>query len=156
MREWILGIVSASLLSALALSLCPRGRVETVTRMVCGIICALAIASPILSLDPGSLAVGLAEYRRQARILAENEEEEKKMLERTYIEEECAAYICAKAAEIGETVAGAEVTASWDDEALLWYPWSAVVSGEYSARLSALIEGDLGIPASRQEWTNDG
>lgn len=154
MRQWILGILSASVLSAAAMALCPPGRVRTVTRMVCGLVCALAVASPLLRLDPESLAVGMAEYRQQAQILTEDAEEEGKLQERTYIEEQCAAYICAKAAEIGSPLADASVTARWDDEALVWYPWAAALKGDANAALTALIEGDLGIPAERQEWTD--
>lgn len=156
MRDWVLGIFAASLLGALALALCPPGRVRTITKMVCGVVCALAVASPLLELDTASLARGMAEYRRQAEILAAGGEEEGKMLERTYIEEECAAYICAKAAEKGAEIDSASVLARWDDGDLVWYPWSVTVDGGYSAALAAVIEGDLGVPPERQEWSEDG
>ena len=155
MREWVLGVFAASLLSAMALALCPKGRVHTVTRTVCGIVCALAAASPLLRLDADSLAVGLAEYRAAAQRITENEEETGKMLERTYIQDRCAAYICAKAEELGAEASGAEVLARWDDEALVWVPWSASVDGAYSAALAEAIEGCLGIPPARQEWAGD-
>ena len=155
MRQWIPGIFSASLLAAMALALCPKGRVREVTRLVCGIVCALAVADPLIKLDTDRLASAIAEYSQQAEILAEDGEEEGKMLERTYIEEECAAYICSKAAQRGVSAAGASVQARWDDEALIWVPWSAAVEAAYSAELSALIEQDLGIPAERQEWNGD-
>ncbi len=156
MRDWILGIFAASLLSAVALALCPGGRVHTVTRMVCGIVCALAVASPLLRLDVESLAVGMAAYRAAAESITEKEEETGRMMERTYIQDQCAAYICAKAAELGAEVDAAEVLARWDDEALVWYPWSASIRGVYSQTLARAVESDLGIPRSRQEWTADG
>ena len=156
MRAWITGVFAASLLASLAMALTPEGRVRTVTRMVCGLVCALAIASPLLELDVGSLAVGIAEYRRQAQTIGETAEEEGKMLERTYIEEQCAAYICAKAEEIGAAADGASVLARWDDGALAWYPWQAEIDGPYSRALSRCIEGELGIPAERQTWRDDG
>ena len=156
MRDWIHGIFAASLLCAVAMALCPPGRVRRVTRLVCGLACALAIAQPIMALDPAALSVGLAEYRRQAQILRESGEEEEKMLERTYIEDQCSAYILDKAEEIGVSLAGASVEARWDDEALLWYPWSVTLDGAYTAPLSRAIEGELGIPLSRQNWSDDG
>ena len=156
MREWILGVFSASLLSAVALSLCPSGRVRAVLRMVCGIVCAMAVASPLLKLDTERLAAEMARYRRQAEAISLEGEEEMKLLERTYIEEECAAYICAKAAETGAVVSSAAVVARWDDEGLLWYPWSATVDGAYDPALSNIIEQDLGVPSERQEWQNNG
>jgi len=156
MRDWILGILSASLLSAVALALCPAGRVRTVTRMVCGIVCALAVASPLLTIDVGTIAAGMARYAQQAEKLSLEGEEERKMLERTYIEEECSAYICAKAAQTGALISGASVLARWDDDGLVWYPWSVTVEGVYDPVLSNIIEGDLGVPAERQEWQSDG
>ena len=156
MRDWILGIFSASLLSAVALALCPPGRVRTVTRMVCGIVCALAVASPLLTLDTDSLAADMAKYVQQAEKITRGGAEERKMLERTYIEEQCAAYICAKASETGAVASGASVLARWDDDGLVWYPWSVTVDGAYDPILSNIIEGDLGVPAARQEWKSNG
>ena len=156
MRDWILGVFSASLLSAVALALCPPGRVRTVTRMVCGVVCALAVAAPLLTVDVAEIAAGVARYRQQAEIIMADGEEERKMLERTYIEEECAAYICGKAADTGAEIAGASVQARWDEAGLVWYPWSATVDGAYDPVLSGIIEGDLGVPGERQEWRNDG
>ena len=156
MRQWILGIFAASLLSAFALALCPEGRVRPVLRMVCGIVCALAVASPLMGLDMDALASGLAEYRLQAQRSAAEGEEEGKMLERTYIEEECAAYICDAAARREIVIDGASVEVRWDDAALVWVPHGARVTGAYSPELSALIERELGIPAERQVFDSDG
>ena len=155
MRSWILNIFSASLLSAIALTLCPPGRVRTVTRMVCGIVCALAVASPLLSIDTETLAADMARYAQQAEKLSLEGEEERKMLERTYIEEECSAYICAKAAQTGTAISGVCVLARWDDNGFVWYPWSVTVEGAYDPILSNIIEMDLGVPAERQEWQSD-
>lgn len=152
MKAWATSVFAASLLSSLALALCPEGRVKNVTRMVCGLVCALAVASPLVELDLESLAAGMAAYERQAQIAAGRGEDEQKMLERTYIEEQCAAYILAKASEIGTEVESVYVLARWDEDVLVWYPWEAEITGAYSGRLSGAIEADLGIPASRQEW----
>ncbi len=155
MKQWIMGIMAASLLSSIALALCPAGRVKSVTRLVCGLVCALAIASPILRLDIDSLAVGIAAYEQQAEKITRQAEEEEKMLERTYIEEKYAAYILAKATETGASVQDAVVLAQWNDEALVWYPWQVTLYGTYSAELSRSIESELGIPAGRQEWRDN-
>ena len=155
MRAWIMGVFSASLLSAVALALCPEGRVRAVLRMVCGIVCALAVASPLLKLDPDELAAEMARYRLRAESISLEGEEERKMLERTYIEEECAAYIGAKATEADAAVYGVSVQAQWDDDGLVWYPWSAIIDGAYDPTLSNIIERDLGIPGERQEWRNN-
>ncbi|MCD8322870.1 MAG: hypothetical protein LUC89_08315 [Oscillospiraceae bacterium] len=155
MKSWITGIVAASVLRAVAMALTPPGRVRSVTGLVCTIVCTLALVSPVLELDLDDLAVGFAEYEQMAESVIEQSEEESKMLNRAYIEGEYEAYILGKAVETGVTVEEVSVTARWDEEALVWYPWQAVLSGVYDETLSQTIEAELGIPAERQEWTDD-
>lgn len=153
MKSWLEGIAAASVLSFFALMLTPPGRVRFVTRMVCGILCALAVVSPVLELDMDTLSVSLASYGQQARQITESAEEEAKMLERTYIEEECAAYILSKAgdAEVGSV----SVSARWDDDAGVWYPWSAALDCAFHKGLSDRMVSDLGIPVERQVWAGE-
>ena len=156
MRQWIIGIAAASLLSSIALTLTPAGRVRQVTKFACGLMCALALAAPVVRLDMDALAAGLAAYEQQARQTTEQSEEETRMLNRTYIEEQYAAYILGKAAEADISVDGVTVSARWDENDLLWYPWQATVEAEYSEKLSGLMEAELGIPRERQNWRGDG
>ena len=152
MKQWIAGVAAVSVLAAMAMALTPPGRVKQVTKLVCGLMCALAVASPAARLDITSFAVGLASYEQRAREVTSQAEEEAKMLDRTYIEERCGAYILSKAAQLGAAASGAAVTARWDDGQLVWYPWSASVDGAYHAGLAAVIESELGIPPERQSW----
>ncbi len=152
MKEWLVGAAAASVLSALALALCPEGRVKSVLRLVCGIVCALALASPVLRLDVREISAGMAAYGQTARRITENEEEAEKMLERTYIEERCAAYILDKAAALDVPLAGASVLARWDETDRVWYPWEAELDGVYDEALARAIEADLGVPAGSQRW----
>ena len=156
MRQWIIGIAAASLLSSIALAITPEGRVRQVTKFVCGLMCALAIASPVLKLDMDALAAGLAAYRERASQTVQQSEEETKMLNRTYIEGEYAAYILGKAAEADIQADGVLVTARWDEDSLLWYPWQVTVDASYDSGLAGLIEAELGIPRERQDWRDAG
>lgn len=153
MKQWLLGVVGASLLSSLALMLCPGGRVKAVTKMVCALVCALAMLEPLMKLDMGSLSAGLAAYRQQAQSITENEEETAKMVQRTYIQEQCAAYILTQAQSLTLSIEAAEVLALWDAAEGVWYPWEATVTGPYDRTLARQIEEDLGIPEERQQWT---
>lgn len=155
MRKWLLGIVYAAVISSAAMTVVPAGRVKHVTRLCCGILCALAMAGPVLELDMEKLSVSIAAYEQAARSVVENAQEEAKTMERTYIEEKCAAYILGKATEAGAAVSGAAVTARWDAGAGVWYPWAASVNGAYDASLAGVMEADLGIPARRQTWEED-
>ncbi len=148
-------MTAASVLAAIAMALTPKGRVRQVTRLACGVMCALAIVSPAAKLDVDGLAAGMAAYRQQADEIVTRAEEEAKYMDRTYIEERCEAYISGKAALAGEPPE-VTVTARWDEEQLVWVPWTVTVDAAYDGALSAAIEGELGIPASRQQWRTDG
>ncbi len=152
MKAWLMGIVGAALLASLAEMLCPAGRVKPVLRLLCALVCALAVAEPLMELDMKSLSIGLASYRQQAQQITESEEEEAKMVQRTYIQEECAAYILTQAEARGLTLSSVAVTAQWDEGEALWYPWEVQIDGAYSPALAAAIEEDLGVPEERQRW----
>ena len=156
MRQWIAGVAAASLLAAIAMALTPPGRVRQVTRLVCGLLCALAVASPILTLDVGRIAAALAAYEQQAEKITADAEQEAKMLDRTYIEQRCAAYILGKAAEGNIAADSVVVTARWDEADLIWYPWSVAVEAPFDKWLSDRIEADLGVPSARQSWRDNG
>lgn len=156
MRQWIMGVTAASLLSSIAMALTPKGRVRQVTGLVCGLMCALAVAGPLVKLDYGALAAGVALYGQRAAQLTADADEEAKMLDRTYIEDRCQAYILAKAAEAELAVQSVTLSARWDEDAHIWYPWTVAVDAPYSPRLAACIEADLGIPPQRQSWRDDG
>lgn len=150
-----MSVAASSILSALALALCPDGRVKNILRLVCGIVCALALVSPLRSLDITGLSAAMAAYGQRAQIIAENAEEEKKMLERTYIEERCAAYISDKAAAMGVAAGNVTVLARWDEQALVWYPYEAALDCGRNEELSRALEAELGIPAERQRWSGE-
>lgn len=150
---WIRALVGAAVFCALALALCPEGRVKRVLRFACGLVMAAALLSPVLSVDMESLPQALARYSEAAERCAGSAEETADRLNRTIIEGECETYILDKAAALGLEVCEAAVTARWNDEGF-WYPWECRLStgeGDMSG-LSRLIEAELGIPEARQRW----
>lgn len=155
MRQWFMGMVASGVIAALAMMLTPPGRVRSVTKMACGVLCALAMLSPALEIDPQALSVSIAAYEQAARRVMEDGEEQAKMLERTYIEQEYGAYILSQAAQKQIPIAQASVSARWDEDSQVWYPWSAELLGPYSDGLSQLITTELGIPAERQSWVRE-
>lgn len=157
-RGWLLGIVGAAILSAIAMSLTPKGRVRDVTRLVCGIVMALSLIQPVLKLDFDAYSLNLSEYRGAADSITDSIQENNDRLSRLIIEEECAAYILDKAQVLGLTAVTASVTAKWGDEGC-WYPYEAMldIQGAQSDkdRLAAIIESELGIPRERQSWSTE-
>ena len=150
---WIRALVGAAVFCALALALCPEGRVKRVLRFACGLVMAAALLSPVLSVDMESLPQALARYSEAAERYTGSAEETADRLNRTIIEGERETYILDKAAALGLEVREAAVTARWSDEGF-WYPWECRLStgeGDMSG-LSRLIEAELGIPEARQRW----
>lgn len=153
-RTWILGLAGAAVFCALATELTPKGMVKNVLGPVCGIVMALALLSPLLSIDFESYSLNLAKYRENAAALTASAEEISDSLSRTIIEEECESYILDKALSLGLALDGADVTVRWSGEGH-WYPVSAEMAGEYSRELSGLIEAELGISAENQIWSGN-
>jgi len=155
MKQWLLGVVGASLLSCIALVLCPAGRVKSVARLACGLVCIFALTQPLLSIDYESLSIGLASYSKRAQEVTDNAENEAELMRRTYIQDECAAYISAEAQELGLAVGTVSVSALWNQDEAVWYPYEVTVDSPYNTALSRRIEADLGVPAERQHWSGD-
>ena len=155
LREWVLSAAGAALLSALALTLTPEGRVRRVVRLLSGVVLALALVRPLAEFDFESYAASLAVGRAAAETAAGGWEETGRQLERSLIEAECAAYISDRAAELGLRPGAVSVTAKWGD-ALCWYPYEATLQaaadGPARLALAQRIEAELGIPAGRLHW----
>jgi len=156
-RNWILSLGGAAVLGALALAITPEGPVRSVVRMLCGVVMALALISPLLRMDMDTYSLSLAEYREKVAGLTGSLEDTRDRLRRTIIEEECAAYIWDKAQELGIQAGQAEVAVKWGDDC--WVPWEAhmrfAVSGSQRSALSYILEAELGIPAERQYWNEE-
>ena len=153
LTDWVRALCGAAVICAAAMALCPDGRVKRVLRLVCGLVMACALLSPVLELDFDAYSRALARYGEEARRTAEGAQEEARELNRSVIEAECAAYILDKAEALGLGACEAAVQADWDAEGF-WVPRRGSVrrTGGYDAALSAAIEAELGIPAERQEW----
>jgi stage III sporulation protein AF len=155
LREWVLSLTGAALLAAFALALTPEGRVRRVTRLLAGVVLALALVRPLADFDFDGYAASLAVSRDAAATAADGWEDAGKRLERTLIEAESAAYISDRAAELGLRVEAVSVTAKWGD-ALCWYPYEATLrsgTDDLARRaLEARIASELGIPPERLHW----
>jgi hypothetical protein len=155
-RNWIIGVAGAAILTGIAISLTPRGRVHSVLKFVCGIVMVLSLVKPVMDIDFTVYSSSLAGYREKADILGLEAEETRDRLSRTIIEEECSAYILDKAQVLGLDTVSASVIAKWGDEGW-WYPYEAYLEmkgpKDQKNSLMRLIEADLGIPVGRQYWS---
>ncbi len=152
LKNWIFGLVGAAVFCGLMTELCPKGSVKTVLKTLCGMVMAIALISPLLSLDMPSYSMNLAKYRREGEKIAAAGKESADNFSRTIIEEECRAYILDKGKALGAYVSDASVGLKWSGEGF-WYPVECEIKGKYHSGLASAISGELGIGEERQEWT---
>ncbi|RKI71878.1 stage III sporulation protein AF [bacterium 1xD42-67] len=157
-RSWLLAVTAVSLLCALAGALMPKGPVERVGRLVCGLVMLAAVLSPLAGPDLGEGQRWLEDYlasvdQREAELTQEVDDQMK-----TIIEGEYAAYIVDKAAQLGLTCT-AQVECQADGDGLL-LPVRTQVSGPLSeagrAQLAQAIQEDLGVPPEGQTYIEEG
>jgi len=152
LRKWILSLTGTALICAAALRLTPEGRVKRVVRLLCGVSMAAALLSPLMGTALETYPLELARYRAQAAAAAEEGTAIRAGLDRDIIEREMEAYILDKARSLGLELRGVHVALRWSTEGV-WLPESAELTGPYSARLAQLMEAELGIPRSAQNWS---
>lgn len=153
-RVWLLSVLSVSFLCALADALMPKGPVKGVGKLVCGLILAVTVVSPVVSLDVESGVQWLEGWEVG---LEQREEELKKQVDeemKTIIEQEYEAYIVDKAAQL-DLVCTVRVTTETGKEGVP-IPVSAEIRGPYTAQqreeLTRIIADELGIPEERQSY----
>lgn len=157
LRQWILGLSTAAIITAGAQRLTPAGPVKKVLQLVCGIVLTSVLLSPLGELDMERYSLSLASYHELAAELTAELEEGEKRMDRLYIEEQCAAYILDEAHALG-LEGRVEVSAKWRDDC--WVPWEVRISmngtEQQHIRLRRQIEAELGIAEERQSWDGNG
>lgn len=154
-RGWLLAVINLSLLCAAAEALMPPGGARRVGKLVCGLALLAAVLSPLAGLDLNGSQRWLEDYLTALDGRTAELEETVNGQMKGIIEEEYAAYIVDKAAQLGLTC-GLRVECARSEEGL-YLPVRAEVSGVLGeserARLVQIIGEDLGIPESEQYYT---
>ena len=157
-RSWLLAITAVSLLCAIADALMPPGAVRRVGRLVCGLVLIGVILSPLAELDVMEGQQWLDAYFSSVRQREEELEETVNSQMKVIIEQEYAAYIVDKAAELG-TVCRVWVECRTAEDGL-YLPSRVEISGSLTqdirSRLSQIIADDLGIDESEQIYIDKG
>ena len=153
------GICAASVFFGLALTLLPEGRDRRVASLCVTAALVLMLLGLFRTFSWESYAVSLAEMRSASDKIAENAEEGGKALSRLVIERDCGEYIMDKAGELGLPVRCVRTRARWSREGV-WVPEHVSIilekDGPARTRLASLIEAQLGIMMSEQEWIIEG
>ena len=113
-----------------------------------------AVLRPLVeveALSPGDL---LEDYQAQAAVQTQELEEGRNTALKSIIEQEFAAYIVDKAAQLGAECQ-VEVLCAPEGEGV-FLPWQVTVTGNLSPgqqeQLTAQIQEDLGVPPERQQY----
>ena len=155
LKEWLLGVTAAALAVALAQALTPEGTVKKIGRLVGGLVLLLAAVRPLMGWKGATLG-GLS--LRVEPELAEEATQSGEDVMKTLIAQKAGAYIVDKGQSLGFSCT-AEVGVALDGSG--WpVPWEAAVSGTWTAQqkkaLSQAVEEELGIPAQRQSFREEG
>ena len=157
LRGWLLTVIAACVLCALAERLMPPGPVKRAGSVTCGLVLLWAVLSPLARPDLMSGQAWLADYldsleQRETELRGQVNEGTKVLIEQEY-----AAYIVDKAAEWGISCT-ARVKCRAGEEGL-YLPEEIVVtgalSGEERGRLTQMIREDLDVSEERQTYCTE-
>lgn len=145
LRSWLLSIVCAAMIAAVADALCPKGFSKTLTRMAGGLLLLLAALGPIRSLNEETLAQTVAQLEAAGGAMETRAQED---TIKSIIAEETAAYISDKAAALGIKEARVEVRCRMTEDGFP-APESVEIQGRGSqeawAALEAALEADFAL-----------
>ena len=151
--RWLLSLLAAAILCALAEELMPEGPVKRVGRMVCGLVLLCALLDPVAGLDLAGAGRWLEDYFSAVELREEELREQVDGNMKVIIEKKCAAYIADKAAELGGRCTVRVVCREGEGT---WLPEEVWVSGALSPEqreaLSEAIGQELGVPPERQRY----
>jgi stage III sporulation protein AF len=156
LRSWIVGIAGAAMITAVAMTVTPEGRVKKIVSLVCGLMTVIALVRPIVGFDYRSFSEYLAQHKSEAEAFSSDIDSANENLTRRIIEERCQAYILDKGKSLGITDLEASVQLSWSVDGH-WYPCGASLrtnAGEDKRQeLGRDIEAELGIPSEGLNWS---
>lgn len=156
LHSWVISVISTAAFCAVAINITPKGRVLSVVKLLCGLVMIFAIVSPFANINFNKYSESMAKYKGRAKELTQNADDYEDKLNRTFIEDKCAAYILDKAESYGIHISSVSVEAEWSVDGY-WYPVSPDIcsdcSDEVRSRLASWLESELGIAKERQTWT---
>ena len=156
-RNWLLSVIAACLLCALAEALMPQGPVKKAGRLVCGLVLLCVMLSPLPGLRLETGQAWLEEYFAGLEQQKQEWKEAADVGTKGIIEEQYGAYIVDKAKGLG-IVCRARVTCRTGEDGLP-VPDGVEVTGQFSdeeqSRLTQIIEEELLVPPERQVYYSE-
>ena len=153
-KEWIMRVIVLSILCAAADSLMPEGAVRRVGKLVCTMALLCGILRPVSTLKGVDFTQYLREYSAMVEETRLELEQKTAVIQKTVIEEQCAAYIADKAAQLG-VVCRVEVECEPTREGI-WLPARVTLTGRFSdveqSRMTQFLQRQFGVEVEGQSY----
>lgn len=148
-RTWLFGIVAAAMVLSILYALIPKGALLTIAKCTGGLVMLLVVLRPLLTLDMDSLRWQYEAWEGAIQQQTEAYTDANRQEMAAIIQQETAAYISEKAAELGLTCSP-EVTCQLQDG--VPFPVEVTMDIPKNAALSRIIAAFLGIDEAHQRW----
>ena len=153
-RDWLMAVITVSVVIASARSLMPSGGVRQVGGLVFGLVLLCVLLRPLCVVEGKNITRFLEEYsasmQEQERALEQQVDQSRKEVMEAFFE----AYIVEQAGQLGVDCR-AEVDCAVSEDGL-WVPHGARLWGEFDdvsqSRLTQLLETELGILSHAQTY----
>lgn len=146
-KQWILGVIAASMLMALADMLMPDGPVKKAGKLICAMVVLLAVIKPFAVLDLSAITVFAGNRVNQHLASQADLENTRQENLKQVIESSCGAYIVDKAKGYG-VECQANVLCQRDSEGT-FIPAYVTVSGQMQQQqmetIAAMVSQDFGL-----------
>ena len=149
-------LIGIALISSIFEAVLKDSTMKQALRVITMTALAVLLLSQVRDLDFKSYAAAVVRDSAFQPWDGETARDRNQLLDRKLIESECAAYIEAKAAEIGVPVLSVQVTLCWNTDGY-WIPERAQLTvGSMTpacSQLQDVISAELGIAPDAQEWS---
>lgn len=152
-RNYLLGIIGAAMICAVTQHfLTEKNGQSQLIKMICGLVMALSLFSPLIDLDHLGFGLPLYDMKAQAQSAVSNGQQISYDALSRVISDRVEAYILDEARTMGADVSVAVKLSSESIPA----PLSVTIQGNLSPfaknKLQSIIETELGISKENQEW----
>jgi len=152
-KDYILAVVGIAVCCGIIKKMIPsKGISSDIVSVACGIVIAIVVISPVVSVKIPQLSAYTASVQAEAQRYAEDGKKQSRSQMESIILEQTHAYIRDKAAALGCDV---EVLLSLSDDSIP-VPDRVAINGAFTpyakAQLTQQIESELGIPKEMQKW----
>lgn len=151
-REYLISVVAACMLSVPAAILVRKGTAQKVVRLVGGILILLVVIRPLMKISMEDIAQELEKICRDYAFDTETVSENAQEKMATYIKEATQAYIEEQANALGALVQAEVRLTAGDLPVPCGVKLTGTVNAEQLAALREMLTSELGIPEEEQEW----